>query len=110
MSYTSLTDHLISQYRSEDDSDGAPAAFVEDTKDLPMDVKVPLMQVLDTLRDINKVLKVGQLTPRMERIMEYKEEHPFSDGYYEEKVGCCQWIVLKIEQAFKRFSESQWPY
>ncbi|ODN05496.1 Ecdysone 20-monooxygenase [Orchesella cincta] len=110
--YRSLTDILISSYCpekvSEQGSDINPDEG--DVQLLSLDEKVPVVHALNRLEDIDKVLKTGHLTTRMERIIEYKQEHPFDDGYDDEgKLNCCDWILYRLSKIYSHFCSTQWP-
>lgn len=124
--YTTLTDFIIRQYYPESESENDCSSkskgkkgktFYDDyNKDfrrhgkLKLEDRLPLMQVIDALEDVNKILKNGEITPNMERVLEYKQEYPFTEGYEEEKLGWCPYIVYKIEKLVKKISAKQWPY
>ncbi len=124
--YTSLTDCVIRHYYPESEPENHCSSKAKGQKKktfsdnynkdfrqhgiLKLEERLPLMQVIDALEDVSKVLKNGEITPNMERVLEYKQDYPFTEGYEEEKLGWCPYIVYKIEKLVKKISAKQWPY
>lgn len=123
MPYSSLSDCLLRDYcsaiskkklcaKQRAKKQGKTGEFTGDLKPedaMSLEERVPLMQVVDTIDEMNQVLKIGKLTPRMERILEYKMENPYEEGYEEEIMGWCPWLVYKIERFLINLWEKQWP-
>ncbi|CAL8072946.1 unnamed protein product [Orchesella dallaii] len=111
--YRSLTEILINNYYPKNTSEQGSTTIDKEEESvhlLSLDDKIPVAHALNRLEDINKVLKTGHLTTRMERIIEYKQDHPFDDGYEDEdEVSCCDWILYRLTKIYSQFSSSQWP-
>lgn len=114
--YTSLTDFLVENYYAhvpnncETKTKGCSHKVKFQGPELSLDERLPMMEIVDALQEMNRVLQAGKITPRMERVLEYKQDYPFTEGYHEEPLGWCPWLVYKLERLCKRISAKQWPY